>query len=143
MPTHPKKVGDRSEAHILAALVERFDEVFLPWGENSRADFLVVDGDAILRVQAKTGRLRNGVVAFNTCSFTSHHPSNRGTKEYRHDYRGDAELFGAWCPDTRRVYLVPVADVPTNGARLRVTPTRNGQRAGVRWARNYELPRPE
>jgi hypothetical protein len=138
---HPKKVGDRSEAHVLAALVEVYDEVFLPRGENCRADFLVSNVEGILRVQAKTGRLRSGVVVFDTSSFTYHHPNNRGTRPYRRDYRGDADIFAVWCPDTDRVYIVPVDDVPVNGARLRVEPTRNGQAAGVRWARDYEVPR--
>lgn len=140
-PMHPKRVGDRCEAHVLAALVERFDEVFLPWGENTRTDFLVRSSgsDTYLRAQTKNGRLRDGAVAFNTCSFTYHHPANRGSRPYRHDYRADADLFGVWCSGTQRVYLVPVADVPTNGARLRVEPARNGQVQGIRWASDYEV----
>lgn len=138
---HPKKVGDRSEAHVLAALVEVYEEVFLPWGENCRADFLVSDDGELRRVQAKSGRLRSGAVVFNTSSFTYHHPNNRGTRPYRRDYRGEADLFAVWCPETDRVYIVPVDDVPVNGARLRIEPTRNGQSVGVRWASDYEVPR--
>jgi hypothetical protein len=112
-------------------------------GENTRVDFVVADGPALLRIQVKTGRLRDGVIVFNTCSFTYHHPGNRGGKPYRQDYRGHVDLFAVWCPGTRAVYLVPADDVPTNGARLRLQPTRNNQSAGVRWAADYQLHPPE
>lgn len=57
-----------------------------------------------------------------------------------HDYRGDADLFGVYCPETRGVYLVPVDEVGKRSCRLRVAPTRNNQRQNVRWARDHELP---
>ena len=33
-------------------------------------------------------------------------------EHYTHGYRGEADLFGVYCPDTREVYLVPVNDAP-------------------------------
>ncbi len=79
---HPKAVGDRSEAHVLAALVELYPVVLHPWGENQRYDFVVEDdqGD-FTRIQVKTGRLRSGAVRFNAFSVNYHHPSNGGSKQ--------------------------------------------------------------
>jgi hypothetical protein len=54
-------------------------------------------------------------------------------------YRGDIDAFGVYCPGTREVYLVPIADVPDRAAYLRVEPTRNGQQKGVRWAKDYVI----
>ncbi len=116
--------------------------VLRPFGENQRYDLLIEDGDRFIRVQCKTGRLRQGAVRFNTCSVNYHHPSNRGSKDYRHDYRGAADAFGVYCPDTDRVYIVPVDEVGTNVAALRVEPTKNSQRKRVRWAEDYELKSP-
>lgn len=147
MPDHPKAVGDRSEAHVLAALVDHFPTVLTPWGENCRYDFVVeTDDGELLRIQCKTGRLRRGAILFHTSSFTYHHPKHEGRGTVEHcskGYEGDVDLFAVYCPDTRGVYLVPLDDVPASGGTLRVAPTKNGQHARIRWAAQYELHPPE
>lgn len=137
---HPKAIGDRTQAHVLARLVEHGRLVLVPWGENQRYDLVIDDGGEFIRVQCKTGRFRDGAVTFSTCSSSYHHPGNRGTKHFLHDYRGEADLFGVYCPQTRGVYLVPVEDVGRRSCRLRVEPTRNNQQQHVRWGAEYELP---
>lgn len=52
----------------------------------------------------------------------------------------EVELFLVHCPETGAIYAVPVADAPAGHGYLRVDPTKNGQEAGIRWARDYELP---
>ena len=147
MPDHPKAIGDRSEAHVLAALVDHYPTVLTPWGENCRYDFVIeTDHGELLRVQCKTGRLRRGAVRFNARSFAYHHPKHagRGTVEHcSRSYEGDADLFAVYCTDNRRIYLVPVNDVPASGGALRVEPAKNGQDARIRWAAQYELHPPE
>lgn len=54
-------------------------------------------------------------------------------------HRRDRSLRG-YCPDTDRIYAVPVADAANTLGTLRVDPPRNGQAKGVRWAVDYELP---
>lgn len=140
MVKHTEAVGDRTEAHVLGALVEIFTTVLVPWGENQRYDFVVEDLDrGLRRIQAKTGRLRDGVVRFNTASSTYHHSANRGTDHHSHDYRGDADYFAVPCRGTAAVYLVPVDEVGTREAALRVDPARNGQRSGIRFAADYQI----
>ncbi len=133
--SHPVDIGLRTEAAILAELARRGYHVLIPWGVNQRYD-LVLDLDgAFLRVQCKTGRLRNGVVRFAARSVRS---NNKGT--YYRDYRGEVELFLVYCQDLDRIYAVPVDDTPANDGWLRVDPARNGQQDRIRWARDYELP---
>jgi hypothetical protein len=62
---YPVDVGQRSEAAILAAFIERGFEVLMPWGTNHRCDVVLDLGDRFLRVQCKTGRLRNGAPTSN------------------------------------------------------------------------------
>jgi hypothetical protein len=56
------------------------------------------------------------------------------------DYRGDADLFIAYCPQNDRVYAVPVDEAALTYVRLRLDPPANNQQIGVRWATDYELP---
>lgn len=124
---------------VIARLVQAGKFLLLPFGENQRYDIVIDEGDHFVRVQCKTGRIQNGVVYFPTCSSTYHHPNNQGLKCYQHPYKGQADLFGVYCPDNDRVYLVPVNECGGRAASLRIEPSKNNQARGVRWARDYEL----
>lgn len=137
--THPKAVGDATQAMVLGRLVQAGKTVLVPFGENLRYDLLLDESGAFVRVQCKTGRLRDGAVWFPTCSSTYHYPNNQGVRYCQVPYTGQADVFGVYCPELDRVYVVPVCDVPLKSAALRVDPARNNQTKGVRFARDYEL----
>lgn len=136
---HPKDIGDRSTLAIMLALQRVGYEVLIPFGENTRYDLVLDDGARLTRVQCKTGRLRSGAVLFALCSCYGHH---RHLETVRRDYRGQIDSFAVYCPETRGVYLVPIAD-PTARVlgTLRVEPSRNNQTKGVRYASDYEIAR--
>ena len=127
---------------VLARLVQVYPEVLIPFGENTRYDLVIDDGEKFIKVQCKTGRMRNGAIVWNSCSTSYHHPNNRGMVAYRHHYRDQVDVFGVYCPQTDRVYLVPVDEVGTNAGSLRIDPTKNGQAKKVRWASDFELKLP-
>jgi hypothetical protein len=62
---HPKAIGDRSVLAIMLALNEAGYGILVPFGENTRYDLVIDDGARLLRVQCKTGRLREGAVTFS------------------------------------------------------------------------------
>jgi hypothetical protein len=126
--------GNTTEAVVLKALVERDFAVFLPFGEGHPFDLAMQVADRrFLRVQCKTARVRKGVMRFNSRS--TDHGKGPGS------YIGLADVFGVYCPDTTLVYLAPVYAVPTYEALLRVEPTRNNQRRGIRYAADFEIDR--
>jgi hypothetical protein len=133
---HPLEVGERTEAVILAELVKRGFRVLVPYGTNHRYD-LVIDADSrFLRVQCKTGRLRRGVIKFNTVSVRTN-----TRRAYSRPYDADQiDLFLVYCPDTDRVYAVDVDEATSSHGSLRVDPAANGQAKGIRWAADHELP---
>ena len=53
-----------------------------------------------------------------------------------------ANNIAVYSPELDQVFLVPVDEAPARGGHLRLTPTRNGQAKGVRWARDYVLGTP-
>jgi hypothetical protein len=134
---HPKLIGDRTTLAVMAALQEAGFSVFIPFGENTRYDLVSDDGNELARIQCKTGRLRDGAVRFATCSCYGHH---RDPSTARRHYRGQIDYFAVYCPETGGVYLIPIDDLSPNvSAALRVTPSRNGQRRGIREAAPYEI----
>jgi PD-(D/E)XK endonuclease len=126
-------IGNRTEAMVLAALVQAGYRPLIPFGGGHPYDIALDEGGSRLtRVQCKTGRLfKEGVVFFPTAIWCRN-------LSYR-SYRGDVDLFGVYCADTGQVYLVPIADVPEKAASLRVVPPKNGQTRGVRWAKDYVI----
>ena len=124
-------IGNRAEAAVASALVRVGKLVYLPaFGADGRVDLVYLDGLRTIRVQCKTARRAESVITFATCSNTAHH---------RRCYDSEIDEFGVYSPDTGLAYLVPFEDVPTRDCTLRLSPTRNGQAAGIRWARDYEL----
>ncbi len=129
-----KRIGDRSEAKVLAALVDAGYSVSVPFGENHRYDLIIDDGCTLSRVQIKTGRLRGGVIAYS-CS--SSHAHRGGTAR---PYFGQVEYLAVYCPDTKKVYMLPEKELTATSAHLRVAPARNNMVKTIRWASQYELP---
>jgi hypothetical protein len=133
MISNPTSKGKTSEAVILAALVRMRKHVLIPWGEE-RYDLAIDDNGQLIRVQCKTGSLRNGCIVFKTCITDARRPLGDG------GYVGQIDAFAVYCPQIERVYLVPIEAVQTTiGARLRLEPAKNGQTWNVRWARDFEL----
>jgi hypothetical protein len=136
---HPKRIGDRSTLAIMGALHQAGYELYEPFGENTRCDLILDDGNRLIRVQCKTGRLRRGGVIFNVCSSYGHH---RNPGQARRSYQGQVDYFAVYCRETSGVYLVPIEDLPTrSSALLRVVPPVNNQHRKVRFAADYEIAR--
>ena len=113
----------------------------MPFGDNRRYDLVIEDADgSFFRIQCKTGWVENygAYIQFITASSYYHTKAGR-TSHGRRDYRGQVDYFAVYCPDTGRVYLVPVNHVGTANASLRLLPTANKQEKNVRWAKDYEL----
>lgn len=123
----------------MVALQELGYEIYVPWGENTRTDLVVIRGGKVSRLQCKTGRLRQGAVVFRPCSTYGHHPN---PKISRRSYQGEIDEFAIYCPELGRVYLVPIEDVDaTAQASLRLTLPRNNQTKRIRLAGAYEIAR--
>jgi hypothetical protein len=129
-----KSVGDITQSHVLAALLRSGKKVLMPFGDNCRYDLVVEQGGQFSRIQCKTGKIVHGAVVFAVASSQYH----RGGK--RQDYRGQIDAFGVYCQDNQKVYIVPIQDLPlVREAKLRLTPPRNSQVKGIRWAAGYEI----
>jgi hypothetical protein len=134
LSAHPVDVGQRSEAAILAAFIEKGFEVLLPWGTNHRYDMVLDLGDRFLRVQCKTGHLKNGTVEFSARSVRTN------TREVLvRDYIGEIDYFAVYCPATRDVYMVPCDARTRTYVTLRLEPAANSQNKRIRWAADYLL----
>jgi hypothetical protein len=99
-------VGDRTEAIIIAHLVRHGYRVLRPLSANVRYDLALDMGSGFIRVQCKTGRLRNGAVVFSTRSCRS----DRKRTYVRSYSEEEIDVFLVHCPETDRIYAVAVGD---------------------------------
>jgi PD-(D/E)XK endonuclease len=109
-------VGDLTEFEVATALMRTRKRVLRPLSTGLRYDLAIDNGDGtIVRVQCKTGLLRNGFISFRVCNADARRPQGI-------PYRGQIEAFGVYCPQNRRTYLVPIDAVGANisTARLRL-----------------------
>jgi len=136
-----KTIGERSEAIIMAKLLEVGYGVLMPFGDNRRYDLVIEDADGNLyRIQCKTARLMNGGACINFATASTYYHTKAGKTGFgRRAYHGEIDYFAVYSPDTRGVYLVPIDHVGTTSAKLRLAPTGNRQEKHVRWAKDYEL----
>ena len=99
-----------------------------------RYDLAVDNRDGtITRIQCKTGILKSGAVYFRAYNADARRPNGV-------PYRGQVEAFGVFCPQTGRVYIVPLAALASvSTARLRIGAAKNGQLKGVLFAQDFVL----
>ncbi len=145
--------GMISQTAVLNRLVQLGYEVLLPWSpdlgydltyyvetEERHFGFFVHKESQLVRIQCKTARLAkdSASLVFNTSTVSM---GGAGVwKKKKSGYRGRADWFGVYSPDTGKVYMVSVWEAPeASEMHLRLLPSKNNQEQGVKWAKNYEL----
>ena len=126
---------DLTEYELITRLMRIGRRVLRPLSAGLRYDIVIDNTDGTFaRIQCKTGILRQGWIEFRVANTDARRPNGVS-------YRGQIEMFGVFCPQNRRAYLVPIGAVEeTNGiARLRIAPARNGQNKRIRYALPFEL----
>src|SRR5437763_15362142 len=101
--------GNVSELKVLTAYSAAGFVIAVPFGGGAPYDLIVDLGHRVLKIQVKTGRLRNGCVTF---SMQRH--SGRGGKGC--SYRpGEFDYFAVYCLDTEQIYALPFGNNPMQG----------------------------
>jgi prevent-host-death family protein len=131
--------GAIAEAKIVAAATELGVPVLRPLQEHGRYDLAFEIGDKILRVQCKWGGLNDdgAVIKVNlTSSWCTPHGYERRFYE-----DGEIDLVAVYCGDLDRCYLLPhELLVGRRAIWLRCKPPKNGQRACLNPAVDFEFP---
>ena len=127
----PCSRGNLSESKVLTKYIETRFVVSVPFGLCGSYDLIVDTGSRLLKVQVKTGRLRNGYVIFPIQRFSGHQ------KGRRYDPT-EFDLFAVYCPDNDPVYAIDFSVSMAEG-RLRCAQTRYNQQQRIRWASEFEF----
>jgi PD-(D/E)XK endonuclease len=146
------KTGLIGQTAILNRLVQLGHEVLLPWSpdlgydlayyvetEERHFGFFVHKESQLVRIQCKVAWLSSdkGSLRFNTSTVSM---GGAGVwKKKKSGYRGRADWFGVYSPDTGKVYMISVWEAPdASNMNLRLLPPKNNQEKNVHWARDYD-----
>lgn len=128
-----KQKGNLTELQCLTAFSQCGYSVSIPYGDNSKYDFIAdVDG-RLLKIQVKTASLKDeGAIKFS-CRTT--HVNCAGVKNERYS-SNDVDYFATYWEG--QCYLVPVNECSVEKT-LRFEYPKNGQKKGITLASEYKL----
>lgn len=128
--------GNIAEAAIASEAIKLGIKVLKPVAEHGRYDLAFDLGHTILRVQCKWASAKEDVICVHLGGYRL---TTRGS--VRSTYAADEiDAVAVYCQALDRVYLLPAEVVAGRTAlHLRLTATKNAQRAAVNWAEKYPL----
>ena len=131
--------GAIAETAVTLAATRLGVTVLRPLTDHARYDLAFEIGSELFRIQCKWGRLdRDRGVIVVRVGGSSYGPSGEVRRVYSED---EIDFVAVYCDDLDRCYLLPCSLVAGRKAiHLRLEPPRNGQRACVNLARDFELP---
>ena len=129
-----KQKGNLTELQCIAAFYEIGYSVSIPYGENSRYDFIAdVDGH-LIRVQVKSSSTKDGGKSYTfSCRSSRTNGKRTITKRYT---KLEIDYFATFI--NGRCYIVPVEEC-SNSKCLRFVKTDNNQQEYVNFEENYRL----
>lgn len=135
MELDSKKKGNLTEMQCMAAFMAQNCGVCIPFGDNSKYDFIADVYGQLFKVQVKTAsksKLDESAIKF---SCRSTHLNCKGVQNVRYT-KDDIDFFATYYGG--QCYLVPVTECSAEKT-LRFAATRSGQQKGVNYAEDYQL----
>lgn len=132
----PKQKGNLTELQCITAFYQLGYQVSIPYGENSRYDFIADINGKLIRVQVKTASKKKNTenaIIFSTSSTRVNSQGNY-TKSYTNK---EIDYFATYWDS--QCYLVPIEETSSRDKTLRFASPANGQLIGVSFAKDYEL----
>lgn len=136
MELSSKEKGNLTELQCITAFYKLGYQVSIPYGENSRYDFIADVNGKLIRVQVKTSSIKKdtqGAISFATASTRIN-----STQNITHRYtKNEIDYFATYWEE--QCYLIPVEETASRVKILRFIPPANGQTKGITFAKDYEL----
>ena len=134
-----KTKGDLAELKVAADLIERGYRIAIPYGEDNDFDLILMRGEKLERVQVKYTESDGKVI---TLHCRSHSLTNGRVRQTKYYTAKTVDWMAVYDRTTERCYYMHAVELGEGHASLllRLVPTRNGQKAGVRYASDYLSP---
>lgn len=129
-----KNIGNIGEAKVLAKFVELGIPVYLPFGDNEKADLIAEFNGKLNKIQIKTSiKAENGKMIFDITSSTQHRKNG-----VKHIYTSnEIDYFACYNINRKCILLFKVDEVPNTTITIRYEKPKNGQITGIRFEEDY------
>ena len=130
----PKQIGNLTELRCLSAFYEMGYSVSIPYGENSRYDFIADINNTLIRVQVKTSQSKdNGKSYIFSCRSSRTNGKRTINKKYSKE---EIDYFATFI--NGKCYIVPVEECSTTKC-IRFEQCGNNQKTNVNLEKNYRI----
>jgi hypothetical protein len=131
-----KTKGDLAELAVARDLLGKGYKVAFPYGEDWDFDLILYRDGRLERVQVKYSESKGEVLTVRCRSHSLTNGKIRRTKRYTAEI---VDWIAVYDGSTDRCYYIPASELAQGRAmlHLRLSPPKNGQRAGIRFAEDY------
>lgn len=129
-----KQKGNLTELQCISAFYEMGYSVSIPYGENSRYDFIADVEGHLIRVQVKTSSTKDDGKSY---SFSCRSSRTNGKRTINKKYtKSEIDYFATFIKG--KCYIVPVEECSTSKC-LRFVESDNNQQECINFEENYRL----
>ena len=134
MELSSKQKGNLTELQCITAFYELGYQISIPYGENSRYDFIADINGKLIKVQVKTSSTKDEGKSFEfSCRSTRVNAQGSLSRAYT------AEEIDYFCTYfNNKCYLIPISEC-SRSKKLRLEPPASNQKVGINMAIDYEL----
>lgn len=129
-----KRYGNIGEAKVLAKFVEMGIPIYIPFGDNEKADLIAEFNGKLNKIQVKTSiKSKNGCSIFDLTSSTAHR-TNGGRRKYLNT---EIDYFALYSVDRDKIYLMKAPEKPMSLITIRFENTKSGKKVGVNFESDF------
>ena len=135
MELDSKKKGNLTEMQCMSAFMAENCGVSIPFGDNSKYDFIADIDGRLFKIQVKTASISKNTENAIKFSCRSTHINCKGVQNVRYT-KDDIDYFATYY--NGQCYLVPVTECSVEKT-LRFEPPKSGQQNKINYACEYAL----
>lgn len=129
-----KKIGNIGEAKALCKFVELGIPVYIPFGDNEKADLIAEFNGKLNKIQVKTSqKAEDGKMIFDLTSSTQHRKN--GEKHIYTD--NEIDYFVCYNIQRDKIFLIPVNETPSTSITIRYEKSKNNQIQNIKFEQDY------
>jgi hypothetical protein len=129
-----KRIGNIGEAKALCKFVELGIPVYIPFGDNEKADLIAEFNGKLNKIQVKTSqKAEDGKMIFDLTSSTQHRKN--GEKHIYTD--NEIDYFVCYNIQRDKIFLIPVNETPSTRITIRYEKSKNNQIQNIKLEQDY------
>lgn len=132
-----KNIGNIGEAKVITKFIELGISVYIPFGDNERADLIAEFNNKLNKIQVKTSsQIKNGAISFQLHS--CNHLTNMTERKYINKAYSieDVDYFALYNIVNDNIYLIE-NDNTVKSIRIRIDSSKNNQSINIKSEKDY------